>query len=92
MPLRNRTHAITFRLCAREYEQLVKTVTSRGARSLSEFTRAAVLSSIVTDTLDQFLEEELNALMSSLDAFDAKVRDLRRQIRQLAIKSDSAVN
>lgn len=92
MPLTNRTHAITFRLGTREYEQLVKTVASRGARSLSEFTRAAVLSSIVADSLDQFLKEELEALMSSLDAFDMKVRDLRRQIRQLAIKSDSPIN
>jgi hypothetical protein len=92
MPLTNRTHAITFRLGAREYEELVKTVASKGSRSVSEFTRSAVLNSIITDRLDQFLESELEALMSSLDAFDTKVRDLRRQIRQLAIKPDSPIN
>lgn len=92
MPLTNRTHAITFRLGAREYEELVKTVASKGSRSVSEFTRSAVLNCIITDRLDQFLQDELEALMCSLDAFDTKVRDLRRQIRQLAIKADSPIN
>jgi hypothetical protein len=92
MLLTNRTHAITFRLGAREYEELVKTVASKGSRSVSEFTRSAVLNSIITDRLDQFLEDELEALMNSLDAFDAKVRDLRRQIRQLALKANSPSN
>jgi hypothetical protein len=84
----NKTHAITFRLGAKEYEQLVKTVSIRGSRSLSEFTRSAVLSSLVTESVDQFLREELDALMASLDAFDGRVRDLRRQLRQLAIRSE----
>jgi hypothetical protein len=92
MPLTNRAHAVTFRLGAREYEQLVKTVANTGARSLSEFTRMAVLNQIVADSLENFLKEELNALMNSLDEFDLKVRDLRRQIRQFANRPDSQVN
>jgi hypothetical protein len=92
MPVTNRAHAVTFRLGDREYEQLVKTVAPTGARSLSEFTRTAVLKQIIADSLDHFLKEELNTLMKSLDEFDSKVRDLRRQIRQFATRSDSQVN
>jgi hypothetical protein len=88
MPIVNRTHAITYRLGAREYEELLKTVASTGARSLSDFTRSAVLNQIVAESLDLFLKEQIDPLMSSLDAFDAKVRDLRRQIRQLTAKSE----
>ena len=89
MPLTNRPHAVTFRLGTREYEELVKAVAAQGARSVSEFTRTAVLNSIVTANLDQFLESELNALVCRLEVFDAKVREFRRHIRQLLIASDS---
>jgi hypothetical protein len=88
-PLRTRTHAITFRLCNKEYQELVKAVSNRGARSVSEFTRSAVLNGIVAENLDQFLEEELNGLVSRLEAFDAQVRELRRHIRQLLTTADS---
>jgi len=86
----NRTHAITFRLGTREYEQLMKTVSTRGARSLSEFTRTAVLSSLVTDTVDEFVKQELQTLIETLDAFDAKLRELRRQLHQVAIRAGGA--
>jgi hypothetical protein len=88
----NRTHAITFRLAAREYEQLVKTVAGKGIRSLSEFTRTAVLNQMVGDSLDRLLKDELDTLMNSLEEFDMKVRDLRRQLRRLAANSDSPIN
>jgi hypothetical protein len=91
MSLINRTHAITFRLDAREYEQLLKTVANTGARSLSYFTRTAVLNQIIADSLNNFLKEELDTLISSLDSFDSKVRDLRRQLRQFTTKSDEPV-
>jgi hypothetical protein len=92
MPLTNKAHAVTFRLGTREYEQLVRTVATKGSRSLSEFTRTAVLNQIVADGLDKFLKDELNALMDTLDEFDAKVRDLRRQIHQFSMRSDSPSN
>jgi hypothetical protein len=89
MTSENKTHAITFRLGTKEYEQLIQTVNNRGARSLSDFTRTAVLSCIVSDHMEQLLRCELESLMTSLDAFDGRVRDLRRQLRQLAIRADS---
>jgi hypothetical protein len=88
MPIVNRTHAITYRLGTREYEELVRTVASTGARSLSDFTRMAVLNQIVSESLDLFLTEQIDPLMSSLDTFESRVRELRRQIRQLNAKSD----
>jgi hypothetical protein len=92
MPFTNRAHAVTFRLGAREHEQLVRTVASKGSRSLSEFARTAVLNEIVADGLDKFLKKELNALMDQLDEFDAKIRDLRRQIHQFSTRSESQPN
>jgi hypothetical protein len=89
MPIGNRSHAITFRLGAREYEELVKVVANTGARSLSDFTRMAVLNQIVAQNLESFLKEQIDPLMNSLETFDAKVRDLRRQIRQLNAKAES---
>jgi len=92
VPSTGKTHAITFRLGTREYEQLMKTIASRGSRSVSDFTRSAVLSSMVLDDIHQFLQEDLDVLMSTLDEFDTKVRNLRRQLRQLTLKSSAAAN
>jgi hypothetical protein len=88
MSLKTRPHAITFRLGASEYAELVKVVSQKGSRSMSEFARTAVLNSIVADSLDQFIDEELNALMVCLETVDVKVRGLRRHIRQLLTASD----
>lgn len=88
MPLRNKTHAITFRLGSREYQELVKAVQCRGARSVSEFTRTAVLNRVVAENLQQFLENDLKTLVARLEDFDEKVRDLRRQIRDLLTNSE----
>jgi uncharacterized protein (DUF1778 family) len=88
MPLRTRTHPITFRLDADEYEELVKVAAHRGARSIAEFTRTAVLNSIAAESLDKILDTELDSLMGSLEAFELKVRGLRRHIRQLLIATD----
>ena len=88
MSLKNRSHAVTFRLGTGEYEELVKVVSQKGARSMSEFARTAVLNSIVADNLDRFLDDELNSLVVCLESVDARVRGLRRHIRQLLTASD----
>lgn len=88
MALKTRSHAITFRLGTGEYEELVKVVSQKGARSMSEFARTAVLNSIVADNLDRFLDDELNSLVVCLESVDARVRGLRRHIRQLLTASD----
>ena len=55
---------------------------------MSEFARTAVLNSIVADNLDRFLDDELNSLVVCLESVDARVRGLRRHIRQLLTASD----
>ena len=41
-----RSYAVTFRLAKEEYDDLLKTVVSEGARSVSDYTRAAVLGKV----------------------------------------------
>ncbi len=82
MPSRTRMHAVTFRLGDQQYEDLVKAVQTRGARSVSDFTRTAVLSRIVSDPAEQLFERELDAIIVQLEALDARMRQLRRQLRQ----------
>jgi hypothetical protein len=84
----NRSRSITFRLDTREYDQLIKAVSSRRA-SISKFSRTAVINSITAHSLERFVNDELETLMRSLEVFDTKMRDLRRQILQLA---DSLIN
>lgn len=83
-----RPYSITFRLGSREYEELVKAVSTHGSRSVSEFTRMAVINSIVAANVNDFLDTEFNGLVSHLEAFDAKLRELRRNMRQLLITAD----
>jgi hypothetical protein len=90
MPIRNRTHAVTFRLGDRQYEELVRAVESRGARSVSDFTRGAVLARIVSNHYEQFVERELDSIIMQMEALDAKVRELRRQLRQASVAAESA--
>lgn len=89
-PLRTRSHAITFRLGAGEYEELLNVVERVGARSISEFARTAVLNSIIAGILDRSINNDLESLVVSLEAFDARIRELRRHIRQLDMAARSA--
>ena len=83
--MRTRSHAITFRLAAGEYEELLNVVQRVSARSISEFARTAVLNSIIAGIFDRALNSDIEVLVSSLETFDTKIRDLRRHIRQLDI-------
>lgn len=89
MPDRNRTHAVTFRLGDRQYEELVRAVERRGARSVSDFTRTAVLTQIVSGHPEQLVERALDGIIVQLEELDAKIRDLRRQLRQVSAASRS---
>jgi hypothetical protein len=81
--VRPRTHAITFRLGEEEYQDLVGAVAKCGARSISDFSRAAVLNKISTEQLSRFFEEDADALAGRLESFDSKLREIRRRVRQL---------
>ena len=89
MNIRSRTHAITFRLGDRQYEELVRAVENRGARSVSDFTRTAVLARIVSNHPEQLVERELDNIIVQLEELDAKIRELRRQLRQVSAASQA---
>jgi hypothetical protein len=91
MTFSNSSHSITFRLDSQEYDRLLKAVSKRDA-TISEFTRIAVLNGVVACSLERFVRDELESLMISLDMFDAKMRELRRQILQLATKTNAVPN
>ena len=82
-------HAITFRLAENEYRELIDMVTTCGAKSISDFSRAAVLNKMAAEQVSTFFEEEMSTLAVRLEAFDTKLREARRHIRQLANRTGS---
>jgi hypothetical protein len=66
-----------------EYKELVGAVSTCGARSISDFSRAAVLNKISTEQLSRFFEEDAEALAGRLESFDSKLREISRRVRQL---------
>jgi hypothetical protein len=80
---KNRTHAVTFRLAESEFEELTKTAVSQGARSLSDFARAAVMGQVaMVSNGSQLSREDLENIAKRLDAFDITLRDLKSHILQ----------
>jgi hypothetical protein len=84
------SHAITFRLGDRQYDDLVRAVESVSAKSVSEFTRTAVMARVVSAPSERVLEHELDAIIAQLESLDAKLRQLRRQFRILTANWDSS--
>ena len=80
---KNRTHAVTFRLAESEFEELTKTAVSQGARSISDFARAAVMSQVAMASSGEPAQEELENIARRLDAFDLTLKDLRTHVLQV---------
>lgn len=78
-----RSYAVTFRLAKEEYDDLLKTVVSEGARSVSDYTRAAVLGKVSGNLTNKLVEDELYILNRRLEAFDLTLKDLRRHVQEL---------
>jgi hypothetical protein len=74
-------------LAENEYQELVSAISMAGAKSISDFSRAAVLSKISAQELGKFFEEEVSVLAVRLEAFDTKLREARRHIRQLVSRA-----
>ena len=79
---KNRTHAVTFRLAESEFEELTKTAVSQGARSLSDFARAAVMSQVALASGSGLSREEIESIAKRLDAFDLTLKDLKSHVLQ----------
>jgi hypothetical protein len=80
---KSRTHAITFRLAESEYQELKETALSQGARSISEFARAAVLKNVGLPAGISATEEDLSSLNLRLEVFELALRDVRGRILQV---------
>jgi hypothetical protein len=81
--IRPRTRIISFRLAEDEYEQLQKLTATDGARSLSEYARAAVCHSLQTNPpADGEYQFGLAALSGSVEALRRDVRQMIFMIRE----------
>jgi hypothetical protein len=74
---------VTFRLAESEFEELTKTAVSQGARSLSDFARAAVMGQVaMASGGTQLSREDLENIAKRLDAFDLSLKDLKSHVLQ----------
>jgi hypothetical protein len=79
---KNRTHAVTFRLAESEFEELTRTAVSQGARSLSDFARAAVMGQVALASAAGLSREDIENIARRLDAFDLTLKDLKSHLLQ----------
>jgi hypothetical protein len=90
---KSRTHAITFRLAESEYKELRETALLQGARSISDFARAAVLNKVGMPAGSSGMDEDLNSPNLRLEVFELALRDLRGRIVQvLNTRANNASN
>jgi hypothetical protein len=80
---KNRTHAVTFRLAESEFEELSKTAVAQGARSISDFARAAVMGQVAMASGSAYSREDLESIAKRLEAFDLTLKDLKAHVLQI---------
>ena len=82
MNRRLRSRLVTFRVCLQEYNDLSKWASVSGARSISEFARAAVQQRVQTlRTPEGTLTGDLATLVRSLSELDAHLSETQKRIR-----------
>lgn len=80
MPIRSRTHLVTFRLSSLEYETVTRCCADEGARSVSDFVRQTVLRRTSARSGKGLLEADLITLTSELRDLDGRLKDLSEWI------------
>jgi hypothetical protein len=81
---RSRSHLVTFRLSEQEFEKVKQTCIETGARSLSEFTRAAVLEKMgAVDHPTALLSLDLSTIARELRELDEAMKDLSQKIEKV---------
>jgi hypothetical protein len=81
---RSRSHLVTFRLSEHEFEKVKQTCIETGARSLSEFTRAAVLEKMgAVDHPTALLSLDLSTIARELRELDDAMKDLSNKIERV---------
>ena len=82
--LRRQSRIVTFRVSSEEYEVLAKSCKSSGARSLSEFARAAVFDKIEVLRAPRLtLHSDLSTLGKALGELDLALREASNRIRRM---------
>ena len=80
--LKRRSRPITFRVSGEEYDTFTKACTIAGARSVSDFARAAVLYKVQSLGVEsRTLTGDLTTLSAALGDLDTSLRDLSKRIR-----------
>ncbi len=76
--LKPRSRMVSFRVSQEEYDNLLRTSLSKGARSVSDFTRSMACKSNQADLEEYFLrlEEALKALSEAMKKLDSSARRL----------------
>lgn len=72
--LKRRSRIVSFRLSDEEYDSLKSVSVSRGARSVSEFTRSVACNS--AEDGSEALERTLRAISEHVEAIDRKLQTL----------------
>jgi hypothetical protein len=83
--LKRRYRLVTFRVHSEEYELLTKACMDSGARSISEFSRAAVLQKVqqTENARPGTLTGDLATLSDRLAELDAALEEIRKKIRSV---------
>ena len=82
--LKRRSRVVTFRVSAAEYDALSQACTQSGARSISDFARAAVLHKVeAVNAPVGTLSGDLMTVTRALTELDASLADIRRRIRDV---------
>ncbi|SRR5260370_41466008 len=89
--LKRRYRLVTFRVHPEEYELLTKACMDSGARSISEFSRAAVLRKVqqTEQARPGTLTGDLATLSDRLAELDSALEEIRKKIR-IVLGSSSA--
>jgi hypothetical protein len=82
MPSR-RSRLVTFRVSSEEYEQLLTSCISVGARSMSDFARASVLQHLQTSRPSATLRGDLVTVSRKLEDLDLQITDVHKSIRKM---------
>jgi hypothetical protein len=83
--LKRRSKIVSFRLSDEEYDSLKNVSSTRGARSVSEFTRSVACGS--TNVPDK-IEDSLRTLTIKMDRIDQQLQILAEVLQNKAIESD----
>ena len=82
--LKSRSRMVTFRVSAEEYDTLANSCLTCGARSMSDFARAAVLERMqMVNVPTGTLSGDLTTLTKELIDLDVSLRETRNQIRRV---------